>query len=624
MEWPFRQLIKILLSVLGVAMVLFHLISVRWPIQTFGRYLVSHLGFALTLVFLNSLKERNKFWLWTLGLLVAGITVTAYIEINYQELALRGFEPTTTEVIVGSVLILLVLEGVRYAMGKVMTAVGVGLLIYLLFGYILPPPFQSMRYFPDKIIADLSIAVPGMYGKFVKVSANYLFLFVIFAAVLQRVGGNEFFKEFGKLIGGGFRMGAALTAIAGSSLVGMVTGIPGANVAITGSFTIPLMKSSGYSPEQAGAIEAAASNGGHIMPPVMGIAAFLMAELIGVPFVEIMKSAFIPAILYYATLVLYAHLQATRMNVRPIVEPVDYKILAINAPLFVVPLGMIVGLLLMGFSVAFAAFWAVISSIFLSMIFKREARTWKVWVEAFTAGALLGARLAVTCALLGMLAATVIKTGLGMRLPALVETLSGGNFFIGLLLVAATALFLGLGVSTSAAYLLVAIMAAPVLIKMGVSIFSAHFFVFYFACFSVLTPPVGPAAITASIIAQASYFKTGVESIKAAMAGFILPFTFIFCPLILIQPGKSPFQELIHLIIIIVSIISAQAAIAVYWITGLNPMERTLFFLCSGILLLSVPMQSTVLVAVGLTLFFGLTAIQIRRKMAMTLLKSME
>jgi TRAP transporter 4TM/12TM fusion protein len=376
----------------------------------------------------------------------------------------------------------------------------------------------------------------GIFGTFLSISANEIFLFVVFGSLMGLMGLNVFLYELGKLVGRRLAGGAGHTAVVASSLMGMVTGAAVANVAITGAFTIPYMKQAGYRNSLAGAIEATASTGSQVMPPVMGAAAFLMAFFIGVPYAQVMVAAVVPAILFYMTVVLGVQFVAVAEGIAAKPEPADTRAILRGLPLFAVPVAVIAVLLLLHLSPALAAFWAIVTVLVLSFFRAGPRPTLREVVGRAIEGAVVGAQIGIALAAVGMIAQTLIATGLGAKIAGLVVTLSGGSMLAGLVLTMVVALILGCGVPAVAAYSLVAIVAAPSLVRMGVPLMAAHFFCFYFAVISAVTPPVGLAALAAAGIAKASYLETGLAAFKLAIAGFVIPFLVIFNPVLNLHP----------------------------------------------------------------------------------------
>ncbi|MEO8408199.1 MAG: TRAP transporter fused permease subunit, partial [Oxalobacteraceae bacterium] len=292
----------------------------------------------------------------------------------------------------------------------------------------------------------------------------------------------------------------------------------------------------GFKPEFAGAIEATASTGGQLMPPIMGAAAFLMASFLGVSYTEVMLAGIIPAVLFFWGVMLGVQFLAVRNNIRPPVELIDFKLLARRAPLFLIPLAALIVMLLMQYSPATAAFWAIVLSISLAYIGHETRPEFKELLKCLAGGALVGAQIGISLTVVGLIAQTLITTGLGVKIAGLVEIISAGNLVIALLVTMAVSIVLGCGVPTSAAYTLVALVVVPIIVKMGVEPLSAHFFAFYFAVISALTPPVALAVLAGAGIAGANYFKCCMSAVKLAISGFIIPFLVVFNPALILRP----------------------------------------------------------------------------------------
>jgi len=602
--------------ILGVGMALYHLISSQYLIFGDIQHRNVHLGFALLLVFLDGFKEARLPGRVIILLSVALILLSGiYVGVLYEELEMRSMFNTTIDLIIGVILIFLVLEGTRRAFGLALPFVAVVSIAYFFLGSYLPGILRTAAIDPGKIIAALSIGLTGLYGVALSVSASYIFLFVILGAILQVSGAPRFFMELGKLAGRGIRSGPAMSSVVTSALLGTMTGSIGANIITTGSFTIPLMKSVGYKPEQAAAIEAAASNGGQIMPPVMGAAAFAMAAITGFSYLIIIMAALIPSLFYFAVVGLYAQLQAMKLGISPKVETVENKELILRAPLFVVPLGLIIYLLSTGKPLMFCAFWAILSCMALSLLRKETRPSLKVWVKAFAKGAVTGGQIGVACACLGLILETLTGTGMGVKLPVLVETWTGGVMLIGLVITAAVSIILGMGVSTIGVYLLVAMVTAPILIKMGIGLLQTHFFVFFFAVFAMVTPPVGMGSIIASKVAKARYLPTGIEAVKVSLAGFILPFLIIWNPELLLLPSGLPFTVvLMRLTVCGVLLLALETSIVGYYILRTRLWERLLLAVSGIALFVYFSADKRIFLAAGLVIFVGMTLQQLFRR----------
>lgn len=527
-----------LLFVIGLGMFAYHMFSTQYLFLGAYENQAVHLAFILVLIFLNEARTaKNQFtYGYQISLAVISLAAVTYVFMNIEHLEEVFGYPEKIDLFVGIVLIIVTVEATRAAWGWTLPIVSAIFVLYFTYGHLLTGQLYHRPFELDYIVSYLSIGLSGIFGSFLSISANQVFLFVVFGALLGVIKVNDFFFEAGKIAGKVFQGGPGQTAVVSSAMVGMVSGAAVANVAITGAFTIPFMKKVGYKPEFAGAIEAAASTGGQLMPPVMGAAAFLMASFLGVSYGEVMLAGIIPAVLFFWGVMLGVQFLAVRNNIHPPTEIIDFKLLLRRLPLFIVPLGVLIAMLLMQYSPAIAAFWAIILSITLACL-TRETRPKVVQLlKCLAGGALIGAQIGISLAVVGLIAQTLITTGLGTKIAGLVELLSAGNLVIALLVTMVVSIVLGCGVPTSAAYTLVAIVVVPIIVKMGVEPLSAHFFAFYFAVISALTPPVALAALAGAGIAGANYFKTSLSAAKLAISGFIIPFLVVFNPALVLKP----------------------------------------------------------------------------------------
>jgi len=547
-------------------------------------------------------------------LIALSLACVAYVGMNVEALQMRVWFNTTLDLVVGVLIVILVLEATRQSFGWILPVLTIVFIIYAFVGHYIPGPLRAAEVPLRGLIPSLAIGLSGVYGQIMAISANFIFLFVLFGAILQTSGATVFFEHVGRLVGRKMAAGPAISSVVTSALVGTITGSVGANIATTGSFTIPLMKKAGYKPEEAGAIEAAASTGGQIMPPIMGAAAFAMAGVTGIPYLTIAVVAIIPAIIYFLVLALYAISRAGKRGITTNVGEVDYKEMLLRAPLFFIPLVAIVVSLMNGKTLMYAAFSGIVSAILLSLIRKQTRGSLAEWIRGFTTGALSGAQIAASVGCIGIILQVITLTGVGIKLPALVEAWSGGNVSLALLIVAVVSIILGCGVSTLAVYLIVAIVAAPVMLNLGIPMLVAHFFIFYFACFSMVTPPIGMASIIASKLAGAKYLPTAIEAVKASIAGFILPFLFIWNPTLLLQPASSPFLAALGLIVCIVIVISLQAVITNSYISKMKLWQSFLLGISFLTLVGYFITQIYGLVFLGLALFIFVTVMQLITK----------
>jgi TRAP transporter 4TM/12TM fusion protein len=361
----------------------------------------------------------------------------------------------------------------------------------------------------------------------------------------------------------------------------MTTGQTTSNIAVTGSFTIPLMKKAGYKPEVAGAIEAAASGGGQITPPIMGAGAFVMADLLGVPYTDVLKMAILPAIFYYVSLLIFVHLQALKSNIVPPEEKMDLQRVVATAPLFVIPIVTILVILFLGYPPGIGAFWGIVALVVLAYLRKDTRPGLRQLFEGCYQGAKIGATLAAAVASIGPAIALMTKTGLGMTIGYSVERWSFGSPFIGLIILMLATIVLGMELPTVAAYLIAAVIAVPPLVAMGLNVYGAHMFAYYFSSFSALTPPIGMAAVVASRLANAKYLRTAYHAIVAAGAGYLLPYLFVYDEQLLLR-NIHPLNFVFLLSLVVIGLIAIQMGFVGFFINRLGPIG-ILLSLISGI-----------------------------------------
>ena len=601
----------------GCAMAFYHLFSTQYLFQSTIEHQVFHLGFAVALVFMTSLKtlKRRKLWPLVATLLLAGLVVAIYMKACYSHLEMAVGTPNTLDMVTGVILVIVVLEATRQAWGPIMPVIASIFILYFFFGHLLPEASGlAWGGLPvPTVILVLGIGFTGTFGMYLGVSANFIILFVVFGGLMEVMGVPGLILEVGKVAGRMLTGGPAHTAVVGSSMIGTVTGAAVANVALTGVFTIPLMKKVGYPPEMAGAIEATASCGGQLMPPIMGAAVFVMATMIGVPYVELMICGIIPALLYYYSVGLGVQVIALKGKIIAPKETVNYKLILERAPVFVIPLIIIIVLLLQRVSPMYAAFYAIVAALVLCFIRKGTRPTLSSLIRGFAGGAVIGAKIAVVLSCVGIIAQTLFSTGLGPRFMHLVEAASGGYLVLALLMTVVLTIILGCGVPTTGAYIIVGLVVCPVLIRMGVPLIPAHFFVFYFAIISTLTPPIALAAIAGAAIAEANYWQTSVNAFKLAIAGFILPFFFIFNPAFLLQGGGVA-SGLTSLIAAFVAMSALVAVIYNYFLAPISQWERVVYGLSAASLFVYVFNGNYMLFGLGILLFLWLMALQWKKR----------
>ena len=527
-----------IITLIAWVAVVYQMVSTQKILQSSMEHQIIHLGFVILLIGLGTSASSASFakkYSWIFISLI-GLIAIGYIKIHYEHLEeVIGF-PEFMDVVMGSILILVVIVITFQAWGLVFPCVVILALAYFFLGHFLPGPLFHHKIPFTSAISFLSIGFgSGIFGRFLALMADFGFLLIFFGSMLETMGANSFFLEMGKLGGKISQGGPAQTAVVGSSLVGMASGSAIANVIITGSFTIPTMKKFGYKPELAGAIEAVASSGSQIMPPIMGATAFLMAAFLGRPYSEIMIAGFIPALMYYIAVAINVELMARRYAIDARKENIDYRLLIERAFVFLIPLGFLTVLLILQKSPGYTSFYAILLVVGIGYLRKGTRPSFKKLTEGVVTGSIAAAKISIVVATVAMIAQIVITTGLGTKLAYIVGLISGGNLAMTLILTMVLCIILGCGVPSSAAYALVAILIVPSIVNMGIAPLQIHFFCLYFAIISAITPPVALASLGASAIAQSNYAKTGWEAFKLGLTGFIIPFFIVFNPAFLLK-----------------------------------------------------------------------------------------
>ncbi|MGB7243115.1 MAG: TRAP transporter fused permease subunit [Sulfitobacter sp.] len=445
---------------------------------------------------------------------------------------------TADQMFFGSALLFLTIEATRRTTGLGLTGVVMLFLIYNLFGYLLPPPFGHRVSEFSYLLDILVFTTDGLFGVPIQVVASYVFLFVMFGTFLAKAGGGDFFFNLAALITGRARGGPAKIAIISSGLYGTMSGSPTSDVVATGSITIPVMKRLGYSARFAGAVEVAASTGGSAMPPIMGSAAFIMAEYSGISYNSIVLAALVPALLYYTGVFAQVHLRSVKYDLRPSEEEVpSAKETFRTGWVFLLPIIGIVTALVLGYSPTFTAGVGVLVTVLASMILKETRLSLWQMVEGFGTTTLQILPVAGACAAAGLVIGGLSMTGLGMKSANVILNISNAEPFLTLVIAAIVTIILGLGMPTPSAYILAAVLVGPALAKLGFPVLPSQMFLLYYAILSALTPPIAVAAIAASAIADEDPFKIAFSAVRLATVGFLLPFAFVWNPGILLELG---------------------------------------------------------------------------------------
>jgi TRAP transporter 4TM/12TM fusion protein len=461
-------------------------------------------------------------------ILISGV----YVMLTwFRKMGAMGLAPPLYELIIGGIFIILLIEGTRRALGLAFPMIAVLVLVYARFGEIMPGLFAHKNYGTDRIIDSMFVTADGVFGMLAGISATFIFLFILFGAMLREAGGGEFFINFAYGVCGRFRGGPAKIAVVASSLFGMLSGSGTANVAGTGQITIPLMKRTGYQPHFAGSVETVASAGGLLMPPIMGSAVFIIMELLGVNYLVIIKASILMALLYYTGLFLMIDIEAQKIGLVGLKKeeiPPLKKTLKEGWHFFIPLLVLIYFLGYEKTSVTRAVLWANISIPFVAMLRRETRMSLSKILSGLEKGALTAAPVVAILSLGGIVVGMITLTGLGLMLSSILIELSHGNLFILLLMTMVASIILGMGVPPVAAYIILAILVVPALIKMGVYPLAAHLFVFYFGVIAGITPPMAPDAFVAAGIADSPMMKTALTACRLAIVIFILPYIFVY------------------------------------------------------------------------------------------------
>ena len=519
-------------------------------------------------------------------IIISIIFVQLWTTWDVETFMMRYGDKYIGDIIVGSILIFLVLDGTRRAVGWAMVFVAGFFMLHALyahkfFGFFYGPPTRLAKY-----IDTLFMTSDGIYGIPLYVASTYIVLFIIFGAILIRSGVGRFFVDLAISLTGHRTGGPAKAAVVASGMTGTVYGSAVANVVTTGSFTIPLMKNYGYRPRFAAAVEACASSGGQITPPIMGAAAFIMAEFLEAPYSYVILAAIIPAFLYFVTIYFMVHVEAEKHGIEKIDKSMLPNVIDVlkSGWHMLLSLVVLIALLIYGYTAMKAGFWAIISVIFLSF-FKSNTRMSVVdLLGAFESGIKSTVPVTIACACAGIIIGSVFVSGLGLKFTQSVIDLSGGMLFPLLCLTAISAIILGMGMTTTAVYITVAALIVPSLIQAGVTPIAAHMFAFYFGVVSTITPPVALASFAGAAIAKSPPMATAVESSKVGIAKYIVPFAFIYNPSLLME--GSYLISLYSLLSVLLAYWSMTLGLEGYLNKPLNVYTRIIAFISSILLLL--------------------------------------
>ncbi len=533
------NILPVVVLIIGVLSAIFHIYVLGFSAIATWNFRAIHLMFGLLIIFLSipivgDEQKRHKALPYLLiDIILAGLAVlvAVYIVMHMERLILFiQFAPTTTDIVISVIGIILVLEAGRRANGPMMAIIPGIFLLYGAFGEYLPGWIGHGGYSFERLAA-YSFSLDGIYGISLGIAATYMIIFVMFGAVLEGTGGDKLITRTALGAFGRFRGGPAKAAVLASAGMGTLTGHSAGNVAVTGAFTIPLMKNMGYKPTVAAAVEAVASTGGQLLPPIMGAGAFLMAETLGIPYVSVIAAAAIPALLYFTAVLFMCDLEAVKTGLKGLSksEMPDLKEVLKSYGHLLIPVIILLYILLIERATPIrAGLYGIYSTLLIGLLLKTSRYTFIQLLHMLKDGTKKASPIITACACAGFVIGILSLTGLGARLANALIALSGGNLLAALLLTMLTAIILGMGLPTTAAYIISSTVLAPALAALGVPLLAAHLFIFFFAVISAITPPIALAAYAGAGIAGSNPNQTGYMAFKMGLAAFIIPYMFIY------------------------------------------------------------------------------------------------
>ena len=566
-----------IMMIIAILYSLFHIYLVFNPMPTLQSRSI-HVAIGLVLIFLlypmYKSQDRGKVPIYDWILSLGGIATALYIYVEYTEIMTARISPNTMDIIMGIVAVILVLEAARRVTGLILPILALIFLSYPFFSHMdfLPNMMMTRQYDIGGIFRQLYLSTEGLYSTAIGASLNFIFLFILFGAFLQKSGMGQFFNDLALAIAGGYKGGPAKVAVVSSGFMGSINGAAVANVVSTGAFTIPLMKKVGYDKNFAGAVEASASVGGQILPPIMGASAFIMAETTGINYGVIALGAMFPAILYYFAVIMQVHYRAGKKNLKGISRdnlPVIKEVLLERGHLLIPLVGLVV-MLFLNFPIARAALYTLALTVVVAMLRKTTRMSVKDVVLALASGAQQALSVMIACAVVGIIIGVVSLTGFASIMTSAIASIGAGSLFLTLFFTMIASMILGMGLPSIPAYIITATMAAPALAEFGIPILIAHMFVFYFCIFANVTPPVALAAFAGAGISGGDPMRTGFQALKLSVAGFLIPFIFVYEPAMLLvdveglatNAREYPLASAIDVIMVVVSTLVGLVAIA--------------------------------------------------------------
>lgn len=599
--------VVIVVSVFAILYSLFHLYITFNPMPTLQSRAI-HVSFGIALIFLlyptTKKQDRSKIAWYDWILFLLALASAGYLIKEYTAIATtRGGIPNTMDIVLAIITVILVLEAARRVTGIILPILALIFLAYPFVSHMdwMPVKMMTRPYDLGDIFGQLYLKTEGLYSTAIGASVNFIFLFILFGAFLAKSGMGQFFNDLALAMAGHKQGGPAKVAVISSGFMGSINGAAVANVVGTGAFTIPLMKKIGYSKNFAGAVEASASVGGQILPPIMGASAFIMAETTGVAYGTIALAALIPAVLYFMAVIMQVHFRAGRQNLKgiPKADLPQLKVIMKERGHLLLPIVFLVVLLYQNIPIGHAAFYTIVSTVVVAAFKKSTRMSLKDILEALDSGARQSLSVMVACAVVGIIIGVVSLTSFGNVMTSSIASLGAGSLFLTLFFTMVASMVLGMGLPSIPAYIITATMAAPALAEFGIPILVAHMFVFYFGIFANITPPVALAAFAGAGISGGDPMRTGFTSLRLSVAGFLIPYLFVYNPAMLmidtagasINTKEFPMAPVFDIVLItftaVIGIIALSAAVEGYFKTSLNPFIRLI--LGAGALMMIIP-----------------------------------
>ena len=604
MESTLKKYCTAIASLLLIASSLFIMYTSGFGLLSAMSQRTIHWAFMTASIFLlYPTVKGGKITVFNVVLTIISVAVTLYVLFTWERYALRIDDPTTLEIGICILGILLILEATRRTMGAAMPIIALIALLYAYFGSYFPGLFRHKGFSIEKLSSFIFTTTEGIFGLAMGVSATYIVIFVLFGSFLAKSGTGQLFVDLSFTVTGRIRSGPACATIISNALMGIISGSPVANVVTTGAFTVPLMTRSGYPLINGASILAVAATGSMFTPPVMGAAAFLIADYISVSYGMVVLASLIPAALFYISLMVYADVAAAKNNLSPTRKEdlVDWRDALRKRGQLLFPIVLLVFLIIYGWSPLKSAFWCIVLIFLLSYMTKASRMSFAKIKDALIAGSKDSLSIAAACGCAGIIMGVVSMTGVGVKFSSLLIQISNDTMWLALVLAMFAAIVMGMGLPPTAVYIVMAALTVPALINMGITPMAAHFFIFYFSCIGAITPPVALAAYSASAVAHTDPFKTGWLAFRIGVVAYIIPFIFCYNPILLLQGDSGIFETIIAIVTAIAGVFFLTYGIEGYLRKPIGIPSRILFL--AGSLGLMIP--GTVSDLVGIACVVG-------------------